>query len=300
MRPGRLRTGVMFIGLGVTLLLYNMDRLEGWYFLDLLHLWPVLLVAIGIEIIARNSRSPWFGYISPVLVAGAFVYAGTAGDANWNRSWQFSFGDEALRWRTVDQVFRSENKVDEARVYVDMCCGDLKIQGGASELGQGEFRSAARVLTSISEDEGRAVVRVRQSGAARRERAEFDLSLNEDVPLTLDLKVDDAEVDIDAIALAVRTLYLDMSKGVAELTLGRALDSVWASLTTGSARLNLHVPKDAGLRFEGMSLPGDADFGSFKLEPLQDALQTADYELAPLKITFRLEEPASNLKVEAY
>jgi len=300
MRPGRLRTGVMFIGLGVALLLYNMDRLDGWYFLDLLHLWPVLLVAIGIEIIARNSAVPWLGYLSPVLVAGAFVYAGAAGNSAWNGSWQFSFGEDRPHWRTTDQVFQAENKVDEARIYVDMCCGELKIQGGSAELGRGEFRSTARVLTSISEDDGRAVLRVRQSGAARHDRAEFDLALNEEVPLTLDLKVDDADVDLDAVALAVRTLYLDMARGAAELTLGSTLDSVWASLTTGSARLSLHVPRDAGLRFEGTPVPEDADFGTFKLVTTGDVTQTVDYEKAPLKITFRFEQPANNLKVEAY
>lgn len=300
MRPGRLRTGVLFIGLGIALLLYNMDRLDGWYFLDLLHLWPVLLVAIGIEIISRNSSTPWLGYLSPLLVAGAFVYAGAAGDSGWNRSWSFSFGDERPRWRTTSQVFEPETKVDEARVYVDMCCGELKIQGGSTELGRGEFRSAARVLTSISDDDGRAVLRVRQSGAARRERAEFDLSLNESVPLTLDVKVDDALVNVDAGLLAVRTLYLDMARGAAELTLGRTVDSVWANLTTGAARVSLHVPRDAGLRFEGPELPADADLGSFELVASNDALETTGFGQAQLKITFRLEQPASDLKLEAY
>jgi len=300
MRPGRLRTGVMFIGLGIALLLYNMDRLDGWYFLDLLHLWPVLLVAVGVEIIARNSRTPWLGYISPALIVFAFIYAGAAGDAGWNGSWQFSFGEDRPQWRTVDQVFEPENKVDEARVYIDMCSGDLKIEGGSAELGRGEFRSTARVLTSISEDEGRAILRVRQSGAARRERSDFDLTLKENVPMTLDLKVEDADVNIDAALLAVRTLYLDMAKGVAELTVGSALDSVWASLTTGTARLNLHVPRNAGIRFEGNDLPEDADFGTFNLVASDSVMETAGYEEAPVKIVFRLEQPARGLKLEAY
>jgi hypothetical protein len=300
MKPGRLRTGVMFIGLGIALLLYNMDRLDGWYFLDLLHLWPVLLVAVGVEIISRNSRTPWLGYISPALIVFAFIYAGVAGDAGPNSSWQFSFGEDRPHWRTVDQVFEPENKVDEARVYIDMWSGDLKIEGGSAELGRGEFRSASRVLTSISEDDGRAILRVRQSGAARRERSDFDLMLKENVPMTLDLKVEDADVDIDAALLAVRTLYLDMAKGAAELTVGRALDSVWASLTTGAARLSLHVPRDAGIRFEGNGLPADADFGTFTLVTSDSVMQTEGYAEAPVKITFRLEQPARGLKLEAY
>jgi hypothetical protein len=300
MRPGKLRTGIIFIGLGVALLLYNTDRLDGWYFYQLLHLWPVLLVAIGIEILARHSRAPGLGWISPLLIAATFVYAGVAGDRGWDSAWSFSFGDGHRPSRTFERTFTTDNKVDEARVYVDMYSGDLKIEGGGEAIGRGEFRSAARVLTSVSEDDHRAVVRVRQSGADRGDRARFDLALTDALPLTLDVKVDDADVALDAGSLSLETLYLDMTSGSADMILGRARDSVWASLTLGDAGIRLHVPKDAGVRFEGTPLPEDADLGSLELVSADDASETSGFKQATLKFTFRLEKPARTLHLEVY
>jgi hypothetical protein len=288
----------MFIGLGVALLLYNSDRLDGWYFVQLLNLWPILLVAIGIEILARHSSAPAFGWLSPILITGAFVYAGVAGDTGWNRSWGFSFGED--RPRTFERVFETENKVDEARVYVDMYSGDLTIDGDAAPLGRGEFHSAARVLTSVSESDNRAVLRVRQSGADRDERARFDLALTNDLPLTVDVKVDDAAVAINAAKLALSTLYLDMDDGSADVTLGSARDSMWASLTLGGARISLHVPRDAGVRFEGTALPEDADLGGLTLIAAGDGRETSGYQQAPVKFTFRFEAEAKSVKLAAY
>ena len=250
-RPNRLRTGVIFIGLGVALLLFNMDRLDGWYFADLLRLWPVLLVAIGIEIVSRHSQAPALGYLSPVLIVGAFIYAGYAGQSGLKGDWHvFTWSDDAPSQRTTEHTFEADGPVDEARYYIDIYNGRLRIGGGAEGLGKGTFQSAGKVRTSISESDGRAVVRMRQSGASRHEDAEFTVSLAEGLPLTLDLKAEDARIDLDAAALALQILYLEIATGGADLTFGRASDSVWASLSPGAARLQLRLPREAGLRLE--------------------------------------------------
>lgn len=300
MRPNRLRNGIILIGLGIALLLYNMDRLDGQYFMDLLHLWPILLIAIGIEIISRNSTAAALGYLSPVLVLGAFVYAGYADRAGWD-GWSVSFGDGLSSRNTVERTFTTENPVTDARVYVDIFEGDLKIRGGSTtDLGRGEFTSAGRVLTSISEENGRAVVRVRQSGSARRRSADFDLSLIESTPFTLDLKGRDVSVLVDGAPLHVKQLYLELEDGEADITLGRGEDSVWASLAPGDARLNLRLPKDAGLRVEGISSSDDYDWGPFVLQSGMDASETQSFSAAPVRVVLKVVEPISKLRVEGY
>jgi hypothetical protein len=300
-RPNRLRTGVIFIGLGIALLLFNMDRLDGWYFADLVRLWPVLLVAIGIEIVSRQSKAPSLGYLSPVLIAGAFIYAGYAGQSGLKGDWHiFSWSDDEPSLRTTDHTFEADGPVDEARYYIDIYNGSLRIEGGAEGLGSGSFHSAGKVRTSISESDGRAVVRVRQSGASRHEDADFSVSLAEGLPLTLDLKAEDARIDVDAAALALQLLYLEISTGGADITFGRASDSVWASLSPGAAQLQLRLPREAGLRLEGMRPSDETDYGDFELISVDSRLETADFEGAEIRFIFKLEEPASKLTLEAY
>lgn len=301
MRPSKLRTGIIFIGLGVALLLYNMDRLHTEYFFDLLHLWPVLLVAIGIEIIARHSNAPMLGYLSPLLIAGSFVYAGYGQPMGWDSSSWISFGDDGGLLRTEDRTFKPDFNYSEARVYVDLYDGELKIDGGAEFLGQAEFTSSGRIPSSLSsDDEDRAIMRIRQSGSSRRSAADMNLELSSDVPLVLDLKGRDADIDIDGTTLMLQRLYIELDKGMAGVTVGTLEDSLWASVDPGRSRVKLRVPEGAGVRLEGDVGDTEIDWGSLQTTVTDDAIATDNFDTARPKITLRLAGSAREIKIEPY
>lgn len=300
-QPGKLRSAILLIGLGAALLMYNLDYLDGWYFGDLLQLWPVLLVAIGIEVLARNSQARALGYLSPLLIACTFLYAGVRGGDGWGssfRSWVSP--DEPSRMQTLERNFKVDSEVAQARYFVDLYSGRLHIASGGEKLGRGEFKSRGKVRTSISEDDGVAVVRVRQSGSAREEDAQFNMFLAPELPLTLDLKADDAEVDLEAADLSVQTLFLELASGAARLTLGKSLDSVWTHLALGSARLTVRLPQGAGIRLEGLALPDLEEAGRWNLARAGEALESPGFSEAAVRFIFDLEKPVSGLEFESY
>lgn len=301
MQPNKIRTGIIFIGLGVSLLLFNLDRLDGDYFSSLLELWPMLLIAIGVEVLSRHSERKMLGYLSPLLIAGTFVYAGMREGGTWN-DFSTSWGSrDSERMQTTERHFTSDSPVTQVRYFVDLNSGRLHIESGGDDLGRGTFKSRGKVRTSISDDEGVAVVRVRQSGAAREsDDAEFDMYLSPSLPLTLDLKAYDADVDVKAEDLSVQTLFLELARGNAQLHLGRALDSVWAHLSVGSASLTVQLPAEAGVRLEGHDLPDEMNAGDLKLMRADSALETPGFGSAPMRFIFDLEKPVSDLKIETY
>lgn len=301
MQPNKLRTGIIFIGLGVSLLLYNLDRLDSDYFGNLLELWPILLIAIGVEVLARHSERKLLGYLSPVLIAGTFVYAGTREGGTWD-GFRTSFGSsDSDRLQTTERHFKADSPVTQVRYFVDLNSGRLHIESGGDDLGRGTFKSRGKVRTSISDDEGVAVVRVRQSGASREsDDAEFDMFLSPSLPLTLDLKAYDADIELKAEDLSVQTLFLELARGAAQLQLGRELDSVWAHFSVGSASLTVRVPAEAGLRLEGTDLPDEFNVGGLTLTRADSALETPGFGSAPMRFIFDLEQPVSDLKIETY
>jgi len=300
-QPNKLRTGILFIGLGVALLLYNLHRLDGGYFGDLLRLWPILLIAIGIEVLARHSNVKMLGYLSPLLIAGTFVYAGTQDGDSWDSHF-FSFNNhnDLGRMETTERTFKVDSPVAQARYFLDLYSGKMHIASGGEQLGRGEFKSRGKVRTSISEDEGVAVVRVRQSGSARDDDAQFDLFLDSGMPLTLDLKADDAEVHLEGEDLSVQTLFLELARGAANLTLGKALDSVWTHVSVGSAKLNVRLPQGAGIRLEGHELPDEEQARELNLTRAGEGLESPGFKEAHLRFIFDLEKPVSDLKFESY
>lgn len=301
MQANKVRTGIIFIGLGSAALLYNMGKLDGYYFYDLLRLWPILLVAIGIEMIARRSAAPALAYLSPMLVIGAFLYAGYIGNDGWdNDPFSDEWYDDESSLVTNTRTFSLDEPVDEARYYIDLHNGTLDLESGGHGLGRGTFRMAGKLRSSISETDGKAIVRIRQSGSSRHSEAQFDVFLAEDLPLTLDLKGNDCKFNVDCKKLSVRQLYLELSDGDAVVTLGKALKSVLANLRTGDASVMIRIPKSAGLRLEGTAPPRDADFGPFKLLRVDGRLETLNFDAADVRVILMLEEDISDIKVYAY
>lgn len=301
MQANKVRTGIIFIGLGSAALLYNMGKLDGYYFYDLLRLWPILLVAIGIEMIARRSAAPALAYLSPMLVIGAFLYAGYIGNDGWdNDPFSDEWYDDESSLVTNMRTFSLDEPVDEARYYIDLHNGTLDLESGGHGLGRGTFRMAGKLRSSISETDGKAIVRIRQSGSSRHSEAQFDVFLAEDLPLTLDLKGNDCKFNVDCKKLSVRQLYLELSDGDAVVTLGKALKSVLANLRTGDASVMIRIPKSAGLRLEGTAPPRDADFGPFKLLRVDGRLETLNFDAADVRVILMLEEDISDIKVYAY
>jgi len=300
-QANKVRTGIIFIGLGSAALLYNMGELDGYYFYDLLRLWPILLVAIGIEMIARRSAAPALAYLSPMLVIGAFLYAGYIGNDGWdNDPFSDEWYDDESSLVTNTRTFSLDEPVDEARYYIDLHNGTLDLESGGHGLGRGTFRMAGKLRSSISETDGKAIVRIRQSGSSRHSEAQFDVFLAEDLPLTLDLKGNDCKFNVDCKKLSVRQLYLELSDGDAVVTLGKALKSVLANLRTGDASVRIRIPKSAGLRLEGTAPPRDADFGPFKLLRVDGRLETLNFDAADVRVILILEEDISDIKVYAY
>ena len=84
MSPARFRWGILFILIGGLLLLNNLGVLPWWVWADILSLWPLLLIAIGVEKIFTRSRVEFIAYLAPVGLAVVVVWVAfgglTAGD----------------------------------------------------------------------------------------------------------------------------------------------------------------------------------------------------------------------------
>ena len=74
MSPSRVRWGLTLILIGGLCLAINMGNLSWWIFLDFLYLWPVALIAIGLEMIVKKTRFQNFAYLSSVLLLGCFIW----------------------------------------------------------------------------------------------------------------------------------------------------------------------------------------------------------------------------------
>lgn len=73
MSVSRLRNGVILLSIGIVLLLNNLNYVDWSVWVSILSLWPVLLIAIGIEKIFARTSVNFLAYLSPVLLLFAIL-----------------------------------------------------------------------------------------------------------------------------------------------------------------------------------------------------------------------------------
>jgi major membrane immunogen (membrane-anchored lipoprotein) len=141
-------------------------------------------------------------------------------------------------------------------VKITIGAGDLKINGGAEKLLEADFTyNVAKLKPEVEFADGTLIVQhpdvrgYRTLQDIKDFRNEWDLRLNNDVPMNLSL---DMGAGTSALQLADLTLTgLDVMLGAGEFTLDLSGD--WArdldvTIDAGAANLNVRLPKDVGTR----------------------------------------------------
>ncbi len=240
------------IAVGLVLLANTFGALSWAVWLNVLSLWPVLLVAIGIDLVGHGLRLTWMRVASALLLLFAFVYAVfavppgsvvpafrlpvlTAPAAR--------FGDTVARESGVT-VGGLAVKVGATRLSVGPGAELIAISGSAPEgaaptLGT-ETKGAAASAT-VEDPSGAA--RAFSSGARTLDVA-LDRAL-EWRSLVFDVGAVEARVDLRQ--LDARSVTLDCGASAIDVTLGERSRSVEFDVSGGATSVTLHVPASAAV-----------------------------------------------------
>lgn len=211
-RPGLIGP-VILIGLGVVFLLSNLGLLAWSVWEMILRLWPILLIAGGLDLIL-GRRAGWGS-----LLALALTLAVLAGAL-----WLFGIGvgtGEVVRGEEVRQALEGAT---QAHVIIAPAVGTLHIAAlpESARLVEGEIHPGRgeRVTRDFTIEEGRATLTLRSEGAAfgpfigawSVERV-WDLGLNPDVPLELAISLGAGRSDVDLTGVTVSDLEVSTAVG---------------------------------------------------------------------------------------
>jgi D-alanyl-D-alanine carboxypeptidase len=148
-------------------------------------------------------------------------------------------------------------------VKIKMGAGDLKVNGGSEKLLEADFTyNVAKLTPEVEFTDGTLIVQhpevrgYRTLQDIKDFRNEWDLRLNNDVPVNLSLEMGAGTSDLQLAGLSLTGL--DVSLGAGECTLdlsGNWARDLRASITTGAAKTTLKLPANVGVRVEIESGP---------------------------------------------
>jgi hypothetical protein len=216
-RRGGLAGPAILVTLGIVLLLNNLGYLSWGVWEALAHLWPVLLIAIGLDLII-GRRSMLGSALVGLLVLIAF------GIAIWWTGFWLPTG-MAVTSETISQPLGAAQRGD---IEIGMGAGRLHV-GALSEsdnLIEGTIArsSGEQVLRDFAISGDVATFKLRSESAwafpfreRRGERVEWNLLLSRDIPLRLQIDTGAGQATLELARLQV--VNLDVNTGVGQTTL---------------------------------------------------------------------------------
>jgi len=144
------------------------------------------------------------------------------------------------------------------RVKINFGAGDLKLTGGAKKLLEADFTyNVAKLKPEVEFTDGTLVVQQPDVGGfpalqgIAGFRNEWDLRLDDGVPMDLRVDMGAGSSDLQLAGLSLTRLDITMGAGMSTVDLSgdwaRDLD---ISFDTGAADITVRLPKDVGVRVE--------------------------------------------------
>lgn len=243
----------IFIAIGTVILLDNLNFVNWDIWRVILNLWPVLIVAIGLDLLIAR-RSTWGAILSLILIA--FLLGGSL--------WIMASGSMAVSPAQSEKVEQTLNGAEKAAVEINPAVADLHVQAmavsgtqaspdllakGSVQMGgigslQQEYNIAGDTGYFTLSWEGESFARP----FLRNSDWVWDLSLNTDVPLELAVSMGAGSIDLDLSGIQISDLEVNAGVGRTVVVLPGGEGTLTARIQGAVGEMILIVPEQKAVQ----------------------------------------------------
>ena len=289
--------------LGVFGLLWNLEVLPDGFWGEFWTLWPLLLVAVGVNLVLSRQRA-WLGSLAALtVVTGSLVAA-----------WVLAVADPASpRGLTInsESISVTSDGAQSARLNLTAAGGDLSLTGGAppGRLLAGGSQAPLTEVTdqrvTVSTSGGRRTMDVRlnadwsfqfpprRGGSSPR----WVLRHAEGIPSDIRIEGGASAFDLDLRELNVQSLNVEAGAADIDVVLPANAGRTSAEFNIGAADLDITVPAGvaAEIDFEGGISSLNIDESRFPKQG--NRYVSPDFESAANRVTIKIEAGVSDITI---
>jgi hypothetical protein len=303
MSPARFRWGILLITIGVLLLLNNIGELDWWVWNDIFSLWPLILIAIGLEKIFTKSKVEFIAYL-PILGLAAVVF--------WVAFDGYDYDNEYMTRRGSTYRYTIDMESDIEKIEAKFSFDD--IDASLDHTGTRLFRARAasgRIIPEVEFDRQGNIGDLEVSTQRKRipdliridrwgRDDDWDLYLSDQIPVSLKCYGDASDMDLDCRELLLKDLYVQSDRGDIRIKLGSLNDLVKVKLDGPGADFRLSVPKGCGLKVIGSGQAINSLFEGEGLIETEGGYQSIGYDTLSPKIEMDLSRNLAQFALDYY
>ena len=309
MHIARLRNGVILISIGVVFLLNTTGHLPWMVWPRIFSLWPVALVAIGIELLFKKTSLSILAIISPLLFLAAILGPALIFKPGLNNIHPTG---ETYHWnQSLDST------LTKATTDLNLNAVDLRLSSGTDKLVAAELdycdNQPLATYLHINSDSS-AIIKIKDTERNRNHGWSFrhpwsgwdecekhwEIKLTDRIPIKFAVEAKAAKADFDLSDLMVEEFNLNANASKVTIRIGDAVDQVSCRIDANAAKLSLSFPEDMALRIIDHSKMSSTNFSHISLKEIRDGFETPDFEKSPRQLTLYLDGSAIKLTIDQY
>lgn len=248
-----LTEGLSTVAFGLILLGQMLGYLAWDVWLNIIKLWPLLLVALGLEIAGKGLRSEWVRALGNLVVIGGLAFGALVmtPTGSWSPLVFVQTGE------TLPFEFGADNlaRAEEGTALIEGGVGQLTLAAGdplATAKGRSPFEPEFDVTNTSRSADVRISLGEHNWGPADG-ATELDVTLARDVVWDLEVRAGVSEYDLDLSELLLSSMVLDAGVSDGTLTLGRsdagdAEGAIPVEVRAGVSALRIRVPEGDDVR----------------------------------------------------
>lgn len=328
---------IVLIAIGLYFLLNNLGYVSGVNWMAALQLWPVALILLGVNVIARQAPGILGGFLSALvglLTVAIFGYVLLSGKDNPTLE-RFGISTSDLEMKT-EQIEFTADGADAAIINIDFGfpSAELYALNDSRSLIEGEVSYLGDLVFETKLDDGTAVVTLDDQTDGSwffnpgnwghfTGNDKWQIGLNPNVETDLTLDVSAGSVSLNLAELTLNRLDINGGAGSAEVWLPGGDYDIIYDVSAGSTKMTLpgygrqSIEIDGGAGSLTLYLPPgvearvkvDGGAGSFRLnedrfhqvsgnEKDEGVWETAAYEDASNQIDLFIDVSAGSVRIE--
>lgn len=307
MKVSSIRWGIIWIGIGLFFLAINFRVLDSLVFPALFSLWPILLIAIGVELIFRKTRFYFLALLSPLLIAAAFVFAAVyAGGYSWSfdefwKDWSWTYEGE----KKFNEEIAFDYDIDTLRLVMDLGTADFEIGSSTSKVFsvRTNYYKKSPIVTYKNENPVAYIeYRNREGGSSsiftiKKRRLYNDFQIYDGAPLYADIKTKLNYPVMDFSIFKLEELILSLKSKESRIRFGDNNNDARIEINGKSERLILEIPEEFGLEI----LMDDFDMDRLdKIDGMyrfSDGFRTGDFQNSDHRATVVLDMSTKKIDI---
>jgi hypothetical protein len=241
---------ILLIGAGIFWLLNNLNLLPAWSWGTVWQLWPVFLIAIGLDLMVAR-RSPILGAIVALGTIGlilALILTGTF------------LGSQKDPSVITEQFSEELGSADSARIALEFSVGPAQLealqnsndlfQAEITHIGEVEFSSSGTSRKTIQLDTRELSFNSAWFDLVNEKELKWDVGISPEIPVALDINGGVGEVELDLSELQLTGLDLNIGVGKFYIFLPSTIESYDAKIVGSVGETLIEIAEGADIRLD--------------------------------------------------